>query len=71
MTRTMFTFLILPPVLFFFLACVLVWAVSDLVRFVDRRTPLKIGLAVAGLIGWVLGAWWWYVNVASVRGPMP
>jgi uncharacterized membrane protein len=67
----LYAVLFLPPVFFFVFGCVVVWAVSALVRFVDRRTPLNIGLAVAGLVWLVVAARWWYVSVALAKGPLP
>ncbi len=54
-----------PPVLFCVLAYALVRAVRDLVRHPEFRTPGNIAVALAGLIGLLAGAWWWYVGASQ------
>jgi hypothetical protein len=67
----LYAVLFIPPLFFLLFAGVLVWAGIDLARFVNRRTPVNVGLAILGLIGLLAAAWRWYVNVASARGPLP
>jgi hypothetical protein len=54
-----------PPVLFCVLAYAVVRAVRDLARQPEFRTPANIAVAVAGLIGLLAGAWWWYVGMSQ------
>ena len=52
-----------PPVLLLVLAYAVVRAWRDLVRQPDLRIATNIGMASAGAVGLVLGAWTWYLNV--------
>jgi len=59
-----------PPLVFLMLAYALVLAVVDLVRSPALRTPVNIGVAFLGLMGLVLGAWRWYVEMfTATKGP--
>ena len=54
-----------PPILFCVLAYAVVRAVRDLVRQPELRIPANITVALAGLIGLLAGAWWWYVGMSQ------
>lgn len=54
-----------PPVLFCVLTYALVRALRDLARQPELRTPANIAVALAGLIGLLAGAWWWYVGMSQ------
>ena len=54
-----------PPVLFCVLTYALVRAVRDFARQPEFRTPANVVVALAGLIGLLAGAWWWYVGMSQ------
>ena len=54
-----------PPVLFCVLAYAVARAARDLVREPELRTPANIVVALAGFIGLVAGAWWWYLGMSQ------